>query len=64
MTSAVVLISEKGKAVAGKAASLLNAEIISRAEVPEKWNSLDCIVFVGAMGICVRTVALILPLFA
>ena len=57
MKAAVVLISEKGKAVADKAVALLNAEIISRTEVPEIWNSLDCLVFVGAMGICVRTVA-------
>ena len=57
MKAAVVLISEKGKAVADKAVALLNTEIISRTEVPEIWNSLDCLVFVGAMGICVRTVA-------
>ena len=57
MKAAVVLISEKGKAVADKAVALLNAEIISRTEVSEIWNSLDCLVFVGAMGICVRTVA-------
>ena len=60
MKAAVVLISEKGKAVADKAVALLNAEIISRTEVPEIWNSLDCLVFVGAMGICVRTIAPIL----
>ena len=60
MKAAVVLISEKGKAVAGKAVAFLNADIISRAEVPEKWNSVDCVVFVGALGICVRTIALLL----
>jgi len=57
MKTAVVLISEQGRETAEKIASFLNAEIIHRAEVPSKWDSLECIVFVGAMGICVRTIA-------
>lgn len=57
MKSTVVLISEQGRGVAQRAASFLGAEIIRRSEVQGVWESLDCIVFVGAMGICVRTIA-------
>ncbi len=57
MKSTVVLISEQGRGVAQRAASFLGAEIIRRSEVQQVWESLDCIVFVGAMGICVRTIA-------
>ena len=57
MKTAVVLISEQGRAVAEKAAGILSAKVIHRAEVPALWHDTDCFVFVGAMGICVRTVA-------
>lgn len=57
MKSTVVLISEQGRGVAQRAASFLGAEIIRRSEVQGVWESLDCIVFVGAMGICVRMIA-------
>ena len=57
MKSTVVLISEQGRGVAQRAASFLGAGIIRRSEVQQVWESLDCIVFVGAMGICVRTIA-------
>lgn len=57
MRSAIVLISEQGRQTAERAAEVLNSEIISRAEVAEHWNSCDCFLFVGAMGICVRTIA-------
>lgn len=57
MKSCVVLISEQGRTVAKRAASFLGAEIIHRAEVSDLWKETDCFVFVGAMGICVRTVA-------
>ena len=32
-------------------------EIIGRGEVAASWSSVECLVFVGAMGICVRTIA-------
>ena len=57
MKSCVVLISEQGRTVAKRAASFLGAEIIHRAEVSDLWKETDCFVFVGAMGICVRTIA-------
>lgn len=60
MKAAVVLISEQGRQTAEKAAAVLSAEIISRSEVAERWNSYDCFLFVGAMGICVRTIATLL----
>lgn len=57
MKAAVVLISEQGKKVAKAVAAALNGEIICRSDVALKWNSVECFVFVGAMGICVRTIA-------
>lgn len=57
MKTAVVLISEQGRQTADNVIACLGGEIIHRAEVPERWNSLDCLVFVGAVGICVRTIA-------
>ena len=32
-------------------------EIVGRGEVAASWSSVECLVFVGAMGICVRTIA-------
>ena len=57
MKTAVVLISEQGRQTAEKVADCLGGEIVSRAQVPALWNDTDCLVFVGAVGICVRTVA-------
>ncbi len=57
LKASVVLISEQGRAVAKRVASFLGAEIIHRAEVSKCWKDSNCFVFVGAMGICVRTIA-------
>ncbi len=59
---AVIQISEAGKDVAQsllnmRYASEYKAEIISRANVGKRWNDFDAFVFIGAMGICVRTIA-------
>ena len=34
-----------------------NAEVITRSEVGNQWNDTDALVFIGALGICVRTIA-------
>ena len=34
-----------------------SAQIISRTEVGKQWKKFDAFVFIGAMGICVRTIA-------
>lgn len=57
MKSAVVLISEQGRQTAEKIAAILGGEIIRRTQILTLWKDTDCIVFVGAMGICVRTIA-------
>ncbi len=35
----------------------LNADVISREDVGKLWNDYDAFIFIGAMGICVRTIA-------
>ena len=54
---AIIQISEAGNEVASTLQRHLGAEVILRSEVGERWNSYDAFVFIGAMGICVRTIA-------
>ena len=59
---AIIQISEEGKHIARLIQSQVfaqknEAEIISRVNVGKRWTDFDAFVFVGAMGICVRTIA-------
>ena len=54
---AIIQISEAGNEVASTLQRHLGAEVILHSEVGERWNSYDAFVFIGAMGICVRTIA-------
>lgn len=59
---AIIQISEEGKHIARLILSQVfaqknEAEIISRVNVGKRWQDFDAFVFVGAMGICVRTIA-------
>ena len=54
---AIIQISEAGKDIANTLRRELDAKIISRTEVGQRWNDFDAFVFIGAMGICVRTIA-------
>ena len=64
---AIIQISEAGKDIAntlqralGSAAWLgqeLGAKTITRTEIGKHWDKFDAFVFIGAMGICVRTIA-------
>ena len=59
---AIIQISEEGKNIARLIQSQVfaqknEAEIISRVSVGKRWKDFDAFVFVGAMGICVRTIA-------
>ncbi len=59
---AIIQISEEGKNIARLIQSQVfaqknEAEIISRTNVGKRWKDFDAFVFVGAMGICVRTIA-------
>ena len=62
MQIAIIHISEEGKHIARLLLSQVFArndegEIISRANVGKRWRDFDAFVFIGAMGICVRTIA-------
>ena len=62
MKIAIIQISEEGKHIARLLLSQVYAqknegEIISRTNVGKRWKDFDAFVFIGAMGICVRTIA-------
>ncbi len=54
---AIIQISETGKDVADLLRRELRAQVIERTEVGREWNHFDAFIFIGAMGICVRTIA-------
>lgn len=54
---AVIQISEAGNSIAYTLQRDLEAKIIKRTDVGKQWNKYDAFVFIGAMGICVRTIA-------
>ena len=59
---AIIQISEEGKHIARLILSQVfaqknEAEIISRVNIGKRWTDFNAFVFVGAMGICVRTIA-------
>ena len=57
MKIAVIQISEAGQEIASVLKQELGAKAIGRAEVGRQWKEFDAFVFIGAMGICVRTIA-------
>ena len=54
---AIIQISEAGKDIAQTLQRELSAKIISRTDVGKQWKKFDGFVFIGAMGICIRTIA-------
>ena len=54
---AIIQISEAGKEVADLLRRELRAQVIERTEVGKYWSDYDAFIFIGAMGICVRTIA-------
>ena len=54
---AIIQISEAGKDVASTVKRQLRGTVIQRTDVGKRWNDFDGLVFIGAMGICVRTIA-------
>ena len=54
---AVITISEAGNDIAYVLQRQLGAMCISRSEVGNRWKDFDAFVFIGAMGICVRTIS-------
>ena len=57
MKVAIIQISEAGADIALSLQREFSATIISRTEVGKQWKKFDAFVFIGAMGICVRTIA-------
>ena len=54
---AIIQISEASERIVLTLQRALHAHIIPRTEVGEQWNDYDAFVFIGAMGICVRTIS-------
>lgn len=57
MRTAIITITDKGQDTATTLCQELQADIIPRTSVGEHWQHYDAFVFVGALGICVRTIA-------
>ena len=57
MKIAIISISEAGREIAVTLQRQLGAKSIQRTEVKSKWKNYDAFIFIGAMGICVRTIA-------
>ena len=54
---AIIQINEAGKDIAQELKRQLNATLIKRSEAGVRWRDFDAFIFIGAMGICVRTIA-------
>ena len=54
---AVIPVSDEGRNLAETLQQEFQASVIKRAEVAQRWKEFDAFVFIGAMGICVRTIA-------
>ena len=54
---AIIQISEEGSMIANQLQKELNTQMIARTDVGKHWTQYDAFVFIGAMGICVRTIA-------
>ena len=54
---AIIQINEAGANIADKLQKAYSAKNIKRTDVGELWTKYDAFVFIGAMGICVRTIA-------
>lgn len=54
---AIIQISEVGSSIANQLQRELSAKIIARTDVGKFWNEYDAFIFIGAMGICVRTIS-------
>ena len=59
---AIIPVSDEGRDLARLLLNLFHApnpqgEVINRSQVGKRWKDFDAFVFIGAMGICVRTIA-------
>lgn len=54
---AIIPVSDEGRNLASTLQQEFQASVIKRAEVAKRWKDFDAFIFIGAMGICVRTIA-------
>ena len=54
---AIIPISDEGRHLADTLQQEFQALVIRRADVAKRWKDFDAFIFIGAMGICVRTIA-------
>ena len=54
---AIIQISEAGTDIASELKRTYSAKAIKRTDVGKLWTKYDAFIFIGAMGICVRTIA-------
>ena len=54
---AIIPISDEGRHLADALQQEFQALIIRRTDVAKRWKDFDAFIFIGAMGICVRTIA-------
>ena len=54
---AIIQVSEAGSEIASTLERQFNAKNIKRSDVGKQWSKFDAFIFIGAMGICVRTIA-------
>jgi len=57
MRTAIITITDAGQRVADIVRQETQGQFIARQDVAARWHDFDAFVFVGAMGICVRTIA-------
>lgn len=57
MRTAIIAIAEAGAPVASRLEQSLGAHRVGRGSVAARWKDFDAFIFIGAMGICVRTIA-------
>lgn len=54
---AIIQVGEAGSEIASTLERQFNAKNIKRTDVGKQWSKFDAFIFIGAMGICVRTIA-------
>ena len=57
MKTAVIQVTQAGTDIAQVVCQETGGELIPRADLHQHWSKVDAIVFIGALGICVRTIA-------
>ena len=54
---AIIQIGDTGSEITSILKRQLGAKAIQRTEIGKQWKKYDAFIFIGAMGICVRTIA-------